>query len=349
MAIGISRRAALGLTVAFGLAAGDACAQEAVTQFYKDKTFTFIAGSSAGGGVDLYTRLLARHLSKHLPGNPKVVPQNMPGAGSVAAAAHIYSNAPKDGTQVAMTLAGAILDPLTGGAKRTYEPTRFTYIANANRETGVCVVRADAPVKTFADAFKTELIVGGTGPGSAVTDYPLFLRNVFGAKIKYVGGYPGSREVSLAVQKGELHGVCGLAWSSAKLQYPEVLAPGGPYHVILQEDLQGNPVLDKMGVPVVTSLVKSEADRKLADVFYSQGLLNRVIFAPPEVPADRVAALRKAVMDTLADPELLAEAARMKADVEPTPGAEIQEIVGRIFASPPDIVERLKKAVEGKS
>lgn len=329
--------------------AHDAAAQDPVAQFYKDKTVTFIAGSSAGGGVDLYTRMLARHMGKHLPGNPKVVPQNMPGAGSVAAAAHIYSNAPKDGTQIAMTLAGAILDPLTGGAKRTYEPTRFNYIANANRETGVCVVRADAPVKTFADAFKTELILGGTGPGSAVTDYPLFLRNVFGAKIKYVGGYPGSREVALAVQKGELHGVCGLAWSSAKLQYPEVLTPGGPYHVILQEDVKSNAALDKLGAPLVMTLVKTEEDRKLAEVFYSQGQLNRVIFAPPEVPADRVAALRKAVMDTLADPELLAEAGKMKADVEPSPGAEIQDIVARIFGSSPELVERLKKSVEGKS
>ena len=321
----------------------------AADDFYKGRQISVICGFSPGGGYDAYARLLARHIGRHIPGAPSVVVQTMEGAGTVRASNYVYVNAPKDGTQFAMTLAGAILDPLTGGAKRTYEPTRFTYIANANRETGVCVVRADAPVKTFADAFKTELIVGGTGPGSAVTDYPLFLRNVFGAKIKYVGGYPGSREVSLAVQKGELHGVCGLAWSSAKLQYPQVLTPGGPYHVILQEDLKSNAVLDKLGAPLVMTLVKSEDDRRLAEVFYSQGQLNRVIFAPPDVPADRVAALRKAVMDTLADPELLAEAGRMKADVEPSPGAQIQEIVARIFASPPAIVERLKKAVEGKS
>ena len=320
---------------------------DAPRDFYKDKTFTIVIGSSAGGGVDTYGRLLTRHIGKHIPGNPRVVPQNMPGAGSVAAASHIYTSAPKDGTSVAIVLAGAIIDPLLSAAARRYEPTRFQYIVNANPETLVCIVRSDAPVKTFADAFNTELIVGGTGPGSTISDYPIFLKNFFGAKVKLVSGYPGSREVSLAVQKGELHGTCGLNWSSAVLQYPDLLMDGGPFKVILQEDLRGSRQLNERNVPLITSFAKSPDDRKVIDVFYVQGALNRVFIAPPETPADRVALLRKAFEEAIADPELQNEAQKMKAEAVATPGAEIQALVAKLYATEPAIVDRMKKAMEG--
>lgn len=322
-------------------------AQDAVAQFYRDKTFTFIIGSAPGGGIDTYSRLVARHISRYIPGNPRVVPQNMPGAGSLAATAHIYSSAPKDGTQIGMVLAGAIMDPLFGAGPRRYDPTRFNYIGNVNHEMQVCIARADAPVKTFADAFKTEYVVGGSGPGATITDFPIFLRNFVGAKIKFVGGYPGSREVSLAVHKGEIHGVCGLAWSSAILQFPEAVNPGAAFKVLLQEDVKGIPVLDKIGVPVVTEFVKSAEDRPVVELFYSQGSINRAVIAPPEVPADRVAALRKALSETLKDGELSAEAAKMRTDVEPMSGEDVQKLVARNYASPPAVVERMRKALEG--
>jgi tripartite-type tricarboxylate transporter receptor subunit TctC len=316
-------------------------------EFYKDKTVTVVMGSSVGGGLDTYGRLFARHLAKHIPGNPRVLPQNMPGAGSVAAASYIYTNAAKDGTAVGIVLAGAIIEPLLSSGARRYEPTRFQYIVNANLETLVCLVRSDAPVKSFEDVFKTELIVGGTGPGSTLSDYPVFMKNFFGAKLKLVQGYPGSREVSLAVQKGELHGVCGINWTSALLQYPDLLKEGGPFRVILQEDLKGSAELNKLGVPLVTKFSRNDEDRQVIDVFYIQGALNRVFIAPPETPADRVAVLRKAFLDALADPELQAEAGKMRADTVATPGAEVQATVAQLFATPPGIVERLKKAMEG--
>lgn len=347
MRIGTTLAAALTAPFALALAVGQALAQDAVAQFYKDRTFTFIIGSAAGGGIDTYSRLVARHISRYIPGNPRVVPQNMPGAGSLAATAHIYASAPKDGTQIAMVLAGAILDPLVGAGPRRYDPTRFNYIGNVNQEMQVCIVRADAPVKTFADAFKTELVVGGSGPGATITDFPIFLRNFIGAKIKFVGGYPGSREVSLAVQKGEIQGVCGLAWSSAVLQFPDALTPGAAFKVLVQEDVKGIPVLDKLGIPLATEAVKTADDRAVAELFYSQGAINRVVIAPPEVPAERVAALRKALAETLKDTELLAEAAKMRTDVEPTSGEEVQKLVARIYASPPAVIERMKKALEG--
>ena len=336
----------IAMIVAVAALATPAAAQGTAAEFYKDKTFTVVIGSSAAGGVDTYGRLLARHLGKHIPGNPRVVPQNMPGAGSVAAASYIYTSAPKDGTAAAIVLAGAIIDPLLSSGPRRYDPTRFNYLVNANLETQVCIIRSDAPVKTFADVFKTELIVGGTGPGSTITDYPIFLKNFFGAKVKLVTGYPGSREVSLAVQKAEVHGVCGLNWSSATLQYPDLLK-GEHYKVILQEDLTGMPELTRLGVPLITSFARNPEDRQVIDVFYVQGAINRVFIAAPETPAERVAVLRRAFLDAIADPELQAEARKMNTDAIPTPGDAVQALVAKLYATPPAIVERMKQAMDG--
>ncbi len=339
-------RNVVAVAAAMAVLASPAAGQDAVSQFYRDKTVTIIIGSTAGGGTDLYGRLLARHIGKHIPGNPKVVPQNMPGAGSLVAANHLYSAAARDGTQFGSVLAGALLDPLLATGARKYEPARFSFVGNANLETQVCVVRKDAPVKKFEDVFTTELIVGGSGPGSALLLYPLFLRNIFGAKIKLVAGYPGSREISLALQKGEVHATCGLNLSTAKAHYQNLLAHPD-VRVLVQEDVSVNADLAKAGVPLAGAFLKSEDDRRVAEVFYVQSKINRVFFGPPDVPADRLAALRKAFMAAIADKEMQAEAARANLDLDATPGQEVQALVTRLFATPPAIVERMKKATEG--
>ncbi len=318
-------------------------AQDAVAQFYRDKTVTVIIGSTPGGGVDIYGRLIARHIGKHIPGNPKVVASNLPGAGSLVAAAHIYSAAASDGTQFGNALAGAILDPLLSAGTRKYEPARFSFIGNANLETQVCIVRADAAVKTFADVFKTEFVVGGSGPGSALTLYPLFLKNFFGAKVRLVAGYPGSREISLAVQKGEVQGTCGLNFSSAKTQYPD-LGASGAFRILVQEDVNPSNAPALVGVPLAADYLKPGEDRRVLDVFYAQSKINRVFFAPPDIPADRLAALRKAFMATIADSETQAEARKMQIDLEATSGEEVQALVAKLFTTPAEIVERMKKA-----
>jgi len=200
-------------------------------------------------------------------------------------------------------------------------------------------------VKTFEDVFKTELIVGGSGPGSALLLYPLFMRNVFGAKIKLVAGYPGSRELSLALQKGEIHATCGLNYSTAKAHYQNLLNHAD-VRVLVQEDMKPNAELAKAGVPLAFAFLKDDADKRAAEVFYSQSMINRVFFAPPDVPAERLAALRKAFMDTVADKEMQAEAAKAGLDLDATPGEEVQALVARLFATPRDIVERIRKATE---
>lgn len=327
------------------LVSPQAPAQDAVASFYRDRTVTVVIGSTAGGGTDIYGRLLARHMGRHIPGNPKLVPQNMPGAGSIVAANHIYAAAARDGSVFGSALAGAILDPLLSSGARKYEPARLSFVGNANLETQVCISRRDAPVKTFEDVFKTELIVGGSGPGSALLLYPLFMRNVFGAKIKLVAGYPGSRELSLALQKGEIHATCGLNLSTAKAHYQNLLNHAD-VRVLVQEDMKANAELAKAGVPLAYTFLKSDADRRAAEVFYAQSMINRVFFAPPEVPADRLAALRKAFMDTIADKEMQAEAAKAGLDLEATSGEDVQALVARLFATPREIVERIRKATE---
>jgi tripartite-type tricarboxylate transporter receptor subunit TctC len=322
-----------------------ALAQDQVAAFYKGKTVVMVAGSSAGGGVDIYARLVARHLPKHIPGNPTVVVQNMPGAGSLGAARNLYTVAPKDGTQIGTVLSGALFDPLMSGQSLAqFDPTKFNYIGNANQDSIVCVVRRDAPVQNYSQVFDQELLIGGTGPGSSLVDYPVVEKNLMGVKLKLIAGYKGSNEISLAIQQKELQGICGLLWSSAKVQYPDILKPDGYVKVLVQEDAKANPTIAKLGAPLITSFAKDPAVKSVLDVYYQQGALSRPFMAPPGVPAERVAALRKAFMETLQDPELLADAAKQQSDVAPQSGEEVEAAVRAIYAAPADQMEVLRKA-----
>ncbi len=336
----------LGALAALMLASGPAAAQNPVGDFYKGKTVTIVAGSSAGGGLDTYARLLSRHVGNHIPGNPRVLVQNMPGAGSLVAARHLYAIAPRDGTHMAIVLPGALLDPLIKGEDRSkYDPQKFNYVGNGNAETIVCVVRRDAPVKTFADVFKTEFVVGGTGPGSPMIDYPSVLKNLLGAKVRVISGYKGSRETSLAVMKGEVHGSCGLAWSSAKRQYPDLFKPDGVVKVLAQEDTRASEDVAKTGAQLTITAAKTPDQRKALELFYSQGVFTRPFMLPPGVPADRVAAIRKAFMAAMTSAELQAEAKKTKTDAVPSSGQDVQALVDKLYASPPAIVAMLKKAL----
>lgn len=321
-----------------------AMAQDAIADFYRGKTVTIAAGSSAGGGLDTYGRLVGRHLGRFIPGNPTVIVQNMPGAGSLTAARHLYSVAPKDGTHIATVLPSALLESLIGSTDRkVYDPTKFNYLGNANSETLVCITRRDAPVKKFADVFEKELIVGSTGPGSTLQEGPAVTKNLLGAKINIVAGYKGSREVSLAVLKNEIHGVCGLAWSSAKQQYQDMFEPNGVVQVLVQEDTKTHPELTGKA-PLTMDFAKTPEQRAVLEIFYSQAVFTRPFILPPDVPKERVAALRKAFMDTMKSPELQADARKQQTEADASPGEDVAALIEKIYATPPDIVEQLKKA-----
>jgi len=316
-----------------------------VADFYKNKTINIIAGSSAGGGLDIYARLLGHYMSKHIPGNPSIVVQNVPGAGSLSAARQIYSVYPKDGTYFGIVLPGSLLDPLFSKADLgPYNPTKFNFIGNGNAETLVCIARRDAPVKNFGDIFNTELLIGGTGPGSSLIDYPVATKAITGAKMKLIAGYKGSREVSMAIAQGEVQGICGLNWSSAKQQYPEVFDPNGPVKVLVQEDNVSWPELKQLGVPLSLDFFKNPDQHKLMEVMYSQAVMGRPFILPPDVPKERVTALRKAFIETFKDPELIAEAKKGNIDVVPNSGDEVQAWIDKLYATPKDIIDKLAAA-----
>lgn len=342
--ISTGTRQVLAAAAAVFFCAGSAQAQDAAT-FYKGKTITIAAGSSSGGGLDTYARLLSRHLAKHLPGSPTVIVQNMPGAGSLVAGRHLFTIAPKDGTHMATVLPGALIDALLkGGDRSKYDPTKFNYIGNANTETLVCVTRRDAPVKNFKDVFNTELVIGATGPGSTLVDGPQVLKNVLGAKIRIIAGYKGSREVSLAVMSNEIHGVCGLAWSSAKNQYPDLQKPDGLVQVLVQENSKEHPEL-KGKAPLSFDFAKTQAQKDVLNLFYEPAEFTRPFLMPPGVPADRVALMRKAFMDTMKSPELQADATKMKTEASASSGEDVQKMIDKLYAAKPETVADLKKAL----
>jgi tripartite-type tricarboxylate transporter receptor subunit TctC len=338
-----------GTLAALGLAAFGACmpasAQDAVAQFYKGKTLTIVVGSSAGGGYDLYARMIARVISRHIPGNPSVVVNNMPGAASNVAAAYIYNVAPKDGTYMAAIFMGAVVDPLfSDKARPTHDVTKFNFIGNANKDYYVCLVRSDASVKTFAEVFDKELILGASAEGASTRDFPTLLRNVLGAKFKIVAGYPGTREINLAIEKGEVQGGCGQSWSSAAATYPSWFRDG-LVKVLVQEDAVGYPDLKKEGVPLARDFAKTPEQREILDLVYSQTAYGRPYIVAPTVPNERVEALRKAFMAAMQDPDLVAEAKRINLDVVATPGEELQAMITKIYATPADVVERARQAL----
>jgi len=339
--------------VIVALASGGAAAQDSVAQFYKGRQITVIVGSSAGGGYDIYARLLARHMPKHIPGNPGMVVSNMPGAGSNAAAANIFNVAPKDGTFIGALQNSAIMDALfdasLGNARRLrHDATKFNHIGSATTDHYVCIARADAPVKTFKDALKQEFLIGASQTGTSTRDFPAMLNNTTGAKIRQVSGYPGTREITLAIEQNEVHGLCGFSWSSLNAQKPDWVKSGF-IRVIVQEHDKGNPDINKMGVPLAVDFATSPENRKIMELIYSSETFGRPYMMAPGVPAERVDALRKAFLATMRDKELLADTQRIGLAIDPISGEDLQALAATIFATPAPFVEKVKEAMVYKA
>ena len=324
--------------------AGAALAQDPVEQFYRGKSINVFIGSSAGGGYDTYARTLGRHLSKYIPGNPIIVPQNMPGAGGNKAAGYIYAVAPKDGTAVGALFPGGILAPLLGDTAIQHDPVKLIYLGSMNSDVYTCVARTDTPVKSFKDVLSTEMIVGASNEGGTTRDMPAMSNNVLGAKFRIVTGYSGTREITLAVERNEIHGICGFGYTSLLSTKPEWL-PNKVVRILVQENAKGAPELNKQGVPRTLDFAKSNEDRQVMELVYSQGVFGRPFVLPPGVPAERVAALRKAFTAALNDKDLLAEAKKIKLDIEALSGEEVQTMVTRLFAMPKHIVARAKQSL----
>jgi tripartite-type tricarboxylate transporter receptor subunit TctC len=301
-------------------------------------------GSAVGGGFDTYARLVGRHLGRFIPGNPTIIVQNIPGAGSNKAASYVALQAPKDGTVIGAVQAIAITQPLISDQPVPHDPSKFIMIASANRSVYFCVVRSDAPVKSFQETFDKEAIIGTSSEGASLRDYPVMLINVLGVKLRPIGGYAGSREIMIAMERNEIQGMCGMDWSSFLTQQRDWIASGFA-RLLAQEDLEGHPEMNKVGVPLTISFAKTEEDRQVMEMIYSQNLFGRPYLVAPGVPADRVAALRKAFATMLRDNALLAEAEKSGLDIGPMDGEELQALVAKLYALPPKVIERAKQSL----
>jgi tripartite-type tricarboxylate transporter receptor subunit TctC len=334
-------RFALGLvTILLALAPAHA---QSVADFYRGKSVQLMIAYTAGGNYDLSARLLARHIGKHIPGNPTVVPQNYVGAGGLRLANFLYNVAPKDGSTIAMLGRGTPMEPLFGNKAAQYDPRRYTWLGTVSDETSLCVSWHTSKVKTFDDLLTTPFVVGGQGPSSDNDMFALMLRNIFGAKIKLVPGYPGGNEINLAMERGEVDGRCGWSWGAIKTTRANWLAKK-QINLVLQIALRRAADLPP-GVALVMERARNDRERKILQLMFSRQQMAWPFAAPPDLPKDRAAALRAAFDATMKDPEYLAEAKKRKLEVNPSDGATLNKLVEDLFSSPPDVVAATKAAI----
>jgi tripartite-type tricarboxylate transporter receptor subunit TctC len=320
------------------IAAGGAAASESLEQKFRGKQIRVLIGSSPGGGYDTFARAIAAHWSKHMPGNPVFLPQNLPGPMSLSVANNLFSIAPKDGTVIGAVNPQIASEAILHPDRARFDARQFLWIGSALRETQVVVARSDAPVRTFEEAFQKELILGGSGGAS--NSFPTIANAVLGTKFKIVSGYPGTREANLAMERGEVQGIGGITWASVKATMGDLLA-GKKLVVIGQYGLKKHPELPD--VPQVPSFAKTPEERSALLLLLATQEFGRPYIAPPGLPDDIAEALRTSFLKTLEDPEFLAEARKRGLDIDATSGAEIQSLVEQLYATPPETVERVRK------
>lgn len=314
-----------------------AAVADPVATFYKGKTIELHIGYTSGGGYDVYGRIVGRHIGKHIPGNPQIVPKNSPGAGSLRAANWLYAAAPKDGTAIATVARGAAFDPLLGVTAAQFDGNKFNWIGSANNEVSVCVSWHDSGVTSFQDLLRKELVVGGTGPTADTDQFPRVINAVLGTRMKIVPGYPGGNDVSLAMERGEVKGRCAWSWSSILATRPDWYR-NKRMHVLIQLAMQKHP--DLPDVPLVMDLARTDEERTMLGLVFARQTMGRPFMAPPGVPAERIAALRKAFMDTMKDRDFLSEAERMSLEITPVSGEDLQALVAKAYAIDPTIARK---------
>jgi tripartite-type tricarboxylate transporter receptor subunit TctC len=308
----------------------------------QDKPFNVYIGYSAGGGYDVYGRMLARHINRHLPGNPTVIVNNMPGAGSMRLANWLYNVAPKDGNVIGTFARGIAFDTLLGQPGAQFDATKFNWIGSANDEVSVCVAWHTSGVTKFEQVLEKELVVGGTG-GSADTDqFPKVFNSVLGAKMRIVAGYPGGNDINLAMERGEVTGRCGWSWSSV-ISTQAAWLKEKKINVLVQLSLSKHE--DLPHVPIITDFAKDDITRGVFRLVFARQVMGRPFAAPPGTPPARVEVIRKAFLDTLKDKQLLAEAEKAKLEISPVAGDTVQKLVQEAYSMPPEVVKRTIEAL----
>jgi tripartite-type tricarboxylate transporter receptor subunit TctC len=302
--------------------------------FYKGKSIQLMVGFGTGGEDDLWARTISRHLGNHIPGNPSVIVQHMPGSGGLLVANRLFNTAPKDGTAVGMINRGIPFEPLLGGQGTQFDPLKFTYIGSPGRDTTVCAARKDAPVQSLQDLYSKELTVGGTGSGADTAIYPQFLSALLGMKFKLVQGYKGSGEIQIAMERREVDGIC-LAYDSLLRGN---LARQGQINVLLQAAIAPDPRLKD--VPLGLQAARTAEDKQALELFFARVEMGRPFVLPPGVPAERVAAMRSGFAAMLKDKAFLEEAGKLRLRVVPIAGEQMTATVANAYKTPPAIVKR---------
>jgi tripartite-type tricarboxylate transporter receptor subunit TctC len=310
---------------------------DAVEDFYKGRTVNLYIGYSVGGAYDVYARQIARYLGTHIPGNPTVVPQNMEGAGSLRAANYIYTRAPKDGTAIATFARGAAFFPLMGLQGATFEAPKLNWIGSANNETSLCVSWATTGIKSIDELKTREMTAGGTGPTDDTVQFVKVINGTVGTKMRPVTGYPGGGDVLLAMERGEVQGRCGWSYSSLLSTRASWVADK-KINILLQLGLHKHP--DLPDVPLVMDLPLPEENKSILKLVFARQVMGRPYAAPPGIPADRLAALRKAFDETMKDPAFLADAEKAQLELNPVTGEEVQKLVVDIYRTPPEIARK---------
>ena len=335
--LNVAHRIAVALGAAMLLCASAAFAQ---TDFYRGKTITLVVSSSVGGGYDIMGRTLARYLGKHIPGNPRVLVTNMPGAGGIIAMNSLYRGAPKDGTTIGGVQNNLPFEPLLGTKEAIYDPTKFNWLGSPSIEVGLIAVWRTVPVNTVEDLKRREITVGSSGANSTPSFYARLLNETLKTKMKIVVGYPGQNEVYFAMERGEVDGFPSLFYNTLNATRPKWRTERN-IKLILQYGLEKEPALPD--VPSALDLVTNPEDKQLLQAGLAMVTIGRPYLMPPDVPADRAAIMRKAFEETFKDAGFLADSNRMALGVDnPRTGAQIQRVLEDAYRTPPNIVARLR-------
>lgn len=328
----------------FAMAAAAACfAQPAAAQsaadFYKGRNLSLVIGYAAGGGYDIYARLLARHMNRHIPGNPTITPQNMNGAGSLKAATWLAEAAPRDGSVIGTFGRGIPLAPLLDGV--AFDALKMTWIGSITEDVSLCLSWHRSEIKTWDDMLKKQFTVGGEGSTSDPDVFALLIKNTFAAKVKLVSGYPGTKDIGLAMERGEVDGMCGISYSTVKNGYAEHLK-AKRINILVQAAMHKDAGLPD--VPLLIDLARPD-QREVLTLILAPQAMARPIAGPPAIPNDRKQALRAAFDATMKDERFLADAQKVRLDISPTTGADIEKLIAQLYATPKDVVEKVKHAI----
>jgi tripartite-type tricarboxylate transporter receptor subunit TctC len=314
-----------------------ACPAQTPTDVYRGKSVELDIGFSVGGAYDVYARMLARHMSKYIPGNPTIVPKNVEGAGSMRLANYLYNAAPRDGTIIGTISRGTVFEPLLGNNGAQFEPTKFNWVGSTNKEVSVCVSWYTSGVATVADARTRVLVMGASGPSADSYQSAKISNAVLGTKFKIVTGYPGGNDIDLAIERGELQGRCGWSWTSLKALHPMWLEQH-KLNILFQTGLSKHT--DLPDAPLVVDLAKTDEDRAILRLIFARQVMAWPYLTPPGVSADRIEALRKAFNDTMQDADFLAEAEKARLEITPVAGADVEKLVQDVYATPSAIVQK---------